>query len=134
MAEQVLLNIPLERLSLLMRTARERERGAAPAGAQRVPMPRERLLRELRALEPPQRVELLALAWMGRGDFEPHEFPRARAQAEQLISLHPTEYLADLPGLADYLASALTSLGFRLDRANPQAGLRAPRPARQWAN
>jgi hypothetical protein len=56
--------------------------------------------------------ELLALAWMGRGDFEPDDLPEALLQASKIISTHPAAYVAGLPGLAEYLRSALTSLGY----------------------
>ncbi len=58
--------------------------------------------------------ELLALAWMGRGDFEPEDLPEALRQASKIISTQPTAYVAHLSGLADYLRSALTSLGYRV--------------------
>src|SRR5271169_4106443 len=58
--------------------------------------------------------ELLALAWMGRGDFEPDALPEALRQASKIISTHPAAYVARLPGLADYLRSALTSLGYHV--------------------
>ena len=56
--------------------------------------------------------ELLALAWMGRGDFEPDALPEALRQASNIISTQPAAYAARLPGLAEYLRSALTSLGY----------------------
>lgn len=56
--------------------------------------------------------EVLALAWMGRGDFEPDALPEALRQASNIISTQPAAYAARLPGLAEYLRSALTSLGY----------------------
>lgn len=56
--------------------------------------------------------ELLALAWMGRGDFEPDALPEALRQASNIICTQPAAYAARLPGLAEYLRSALTSLGY----------------------
>ncbi len=58
--------------------------------------------------------ELLALAWMGRGDFEPEDLTEALRQASNIISTQPVAYVAHLTGLADYLRSALTSLGYRV--------------------
>lgn len=60
-------------------------------------------------------TELLALAWLGRGDFEPEALPQALRQASNIISTHPALYLANLPGLANYLESALISLGISAD-------------------
>jgi uncharacterized protein DUF3775 len=56
--------------------------------------------------------ELLALAWMGRGDFEPDDLPEALRQASKIISTQPAAYVARLAGLGEYLRSALTSLGY----------------------
>lgn len=73
---------------------------------------RERLLALLDGLDGDDLVELVALAWIGRGDFEWPAWQLAVAQARNLISTRPTEYLADLPGFPFYLHSALVSLGY----------------------
>jgi hypothetical protein len=74
----------------------------------------DRLLDLIGDLTPSELNELLALAWMGRGDFEPEEFPEALRQASKIICTHPAAYLTYLPGLAHYLRSALTALGYRV--------------------
>ena len=72
---------------------------------------RGQLLKLIVALRGAQFTELLALAWLGRGDFEPEALPDAVRQASNIISTDPAHYLANLPGLADYLESALISIG-----------------------
>jgi Protein of unknown function (DUF3775) len=72
---------------------------------------RQRLMKLIVSLRGTEFTQLLALAWLGRGDFEPAALPEALRQASNIISTHPTQYLANLPGLADYLESALISLG-----------------------
>ena len=74
----------------------------------------DQLLELIGGLTPSELNELLALAWMGRGDFEPEDFPEALRQASNIICTHPAAYVAQLPGLADYLRSALTALGYRV--------------------
>ncbi len=74
----------------------------------------DHLLDMIADLTPLEVNELLALAWMGRGDFEPEDLHEAFRQASKIICTHPATYLARLPGLADYLRSALSSLGYRV--------------------
>lgn len=76
---------------------------------------RARLLTLLDGLDRDDLVELVALAWIGRGDFEWSDWPTAVARARNLISTRPAEYLADLPGFPFYLRSALVSLGSGFD-------------------
>jgi hypothetical protein len=102
-----------QHLSLIIRAAHERERELmADDGMPRRDRAREQLLALLASLDRDDLVELVALAWIGRGDFEWSAWALAVAQARNLISTHPTEYLADLPGLPYYLRSALVSLGY----------------------
>jgi len=74
----------------------------------------DHLLDMIADLTPLELNELLALAWMGRGDFEPENLREAFRQASKIICTHPATYVARLPGLADYLRSALSSLGYRI--------------------
>ena len=125
-----MLTIPLERIAAIIVAARESEAeekasadAARPQSSKRrgaagnpAPAPAAKRLLELVAgLGAAELNELMALAWMGRGDFEPEAFPEALRQAAKIISTHPAEYVARLPGLADYLRSALTSLGYRVE-------------------
>jgi hypothetical protein len=59
-----------------------------------------------------EQAHLVALAWVGRGTFEPEEFDEAvdTAQSEQTNST--ASYLLGLPLLSDYLEEGLEKLGF----------------------
>jgi hypothetical protein len=63
-------------------------------------------------LEPDQQVALVALMWIGRGDFEPEEWDAAREQAQDQWTPHTAEYLISTPMLADYLEEGLNALGY----------------------
>lgn len=63
-------------------------------------------------LEPDQKVDLLALMYVGRGDFNLDEWTEARKAAKQNIRSHLTEYLFSKPFIADYLEEGLQQLGY----------------------
>jgi len=104
----------------LLRARRTHGRAAEEAdededGAFEVSPARESLMKLIVSLRGTEFTELLALTWLGRGDFEPEALPEALRQAANIISTHPAQYLANLPGLADYLESAIISLGIGAD-------------------
>lgn len=72
---------------------------------------------ELRAalagLNVDERLDLLALDWLGRGDFT--SFEEARKAAEDLSELHVARYLVGTPKLGDYIEEALSQLGYSLE-------------------
>jgi hypothetical protein len=63
-------------------------------------------------LEPDQQVALVALMWIGRGDFEPEEWDAALEQAREEWTPHTAEYLLSTPMLADYLEEGMRALGY----------------------
>ena len=71
--------------------------------------------RELRALindlNVDEAAELIALAWIGRGDFEAAEWQEAVEQARQRGNKRTSSYLLGMPMLADYLEAGLDALG-----------------------
>jgi len=105
-----------QHLSLIIVAAHERETELVmDDGRPRSARARERLLALLDGLDSDDLVEFVALAWIGRGDFEWPAWQLAVKQARNLISTHPAEYLADLPGFPFYLRSALASLGYAFE-------------------
>ena len=68
----------------------------------------------LNALDDEQRIEILALMWLGRGDFDRSEWRAALAQAREIHNAHETSYLLGTPLLADYLEEGIAALGFSL--------------------
>ncbi|HZD54212.1 MAG TPA: DUF3775 domain-containing protein [Woeseiaceae bacterium] len=55
--------------------------------------------------------ELVALLWVGRGDFRPDQWGQALALARQEHTEHTAEYLLGTPLLADYLEEGLGQFG-----------------------
>lgn len=63
-------------------------------------------------LEPDQQLNLVALMWIGRGDFDAGEWDAALAQARQLWTARTAEYLLARPLVADHLQEGLLALGY----------------------
>lgn len=62
-------------------------------------------------LEPDQQQTLVALMWVGRGDYEINEWEDALAYASEAASVATTSYLIATPLLADYLEEGLSLHG-----------------------
>lgn len=71
--------------------------------------------RELRAaireLNEDEAAELVALMWIGRGDFEPAEFKLAVEEAKGRADIKPWRYLLDRPLLGEWLEDGLQAIG-----------------------
>jgi len=63
-------------------------------------------------LEPDQQVCLVALMWLGRGDFSLDEWDDALEAAGQAYNARTAEYLIATPLVADYLEEALNLHGY----------------------
>jgi hypothetical protein len=71
----------------------------------------ERELRQIvRELNVDEAAELIALTWIGRGDYEASEFAEAVAEARQR-NYRPTRYLLGMPMLGDWLEEGLEAIG-----------------------
>lgn len=66
-------------------------------------------------LEPDQQVTLVALMWLGRGDYEIDEWQEALTYAEEAVGVTTADYLIATPLLADYLQAGLSSHGYDED-------------------
>lgn len=55
--------------------------------------------------------ELVALAWIGRGDYDAAEWADAVAEARQRGNKRTSSYLLGMPMLADYLEEGLEAIG-----------------------
>lgn len=74
--------------------------------------PTEAELRELiDDLNADEVVDLIALVWVGRGDFDRAEWPEARALARERQEKKTADYLLGMPTLSDYLEEGLATLG-----------------------
>jgi len=60
-----------------------------------------------------EQLDLLALTWLGRGEFG--TFADARKEAEGLEEVHAGGYLIGTPLLGDYLEEGLSQLGISLE-------------------
>ena len=63
-------------------------------------------------LEPDQQQTLVALMWVGRGDFDAADFDSALQTAQEAWTPRTAEYLLATPLVADYLEEALAQLGY----------------------
>ena len=92
----------------------------------------QELLEMIRGLNEDEQINLVALAWLGRGTYDLSEWNEAVAQAKAAHNNHTAEYLAGLPLLGDYLEGGLASFVeeadsvdvHRLKKLNGPASLR----------
>lgn len=62
-----------------------------------------------------EQADLVALAWLGRGDFSADEWRQAVRQALERHTGPTADYLLGIPVLADYLEAGLDELGYSCD-------------------
>ena len=62
-----------------------------------------------------ERQELLALMWLGRGDYDAGNWREALRQAEETADTNLTNYLVGTPLLGDYLEEGAAALGLSLE-------------------
>ncbi len=127
-----MLKIPLEQLAYIIEKAREFDTETAPVDSGSGSNPSDdkgvaileatidnptgqELASALDSLDNQQKVEILALMWLGRGDFDRSEWPDALAQAREIHNSHETSYLIGTPLLADYLEEGIAALGYSLE-------------------
>jgi hypothetical protein len=77
------------------------------------------------ALNEDERLDLIALAWIGRGDFGFDEWREAREAARDVDVVEAATYLHEMPALSDHLEEALSQLGLTVDDFL-ESGLRGP--------
>ena len=63
------------------------------------------------ALNEDEVIDLIALAWLGRGDYEKADWEDARSLAGERHRRHSAAYLTGMPMLGDYLEEGLSQLG-----------------------
>src|SRR5262245_61855903 len=120
-----MLTISLEKLAYIIEKAREFDVEVAPVNenersdsndegiveileeTSRNPTYQE-LVGSIETLNDDERDEVVALAWLGRGDFSKDEWRRARAAAHERHNGREAAYLAGTPLLADYLEEAVS--------------------------
>jgi hypothetical protein len=61
-------------------------------------------------LDTDQQITLVALMWLGRGDFSAEEWKAALLEATRSWNTRTSEYLTGTPMVADYLEEGLQQL------------------------
>jgi Protein of unknown function (DUF3775) len=130
--EDLMLTISLEKLAFIITKAREfdvevpsvdEDSGSNPSDdADRDVLEStgdnptyQELVDALNSLNDPERIELLALTWVGRGDYSKEEWLDALEEASRIHDEKETDYLIGTPLLADYLKEGLSQLGYSVE-------------------
>ena len=71
----------------------------------------QELMEYICGLDEEEQVNLVALAWVGRGTYSSNEWAEALAEAQHAHNKRTAEYLVGLPMLGDYLDEGLAALG-----------------------
>jgi len=75
----------------------------------------QELIDAMEALNVDERFDLLAVMWIGRGDFTAEAWPEVRTKAADLRPEQVPQYLSQTPLLSDYLEEGLNQIGVSLD-------------------
>jgi hypothetical protein len=68
----------------------------------------------VRRLNDDELQDLIALIWLGRGDFAKSEWGEAREAAHDIGRQRAPRYVAGIPLVSDYLEEGLSEIGFSL--------------------
>ncbi len=63
-------------------------------------------------LDRAQQVQVVALMWLGRGDYDPEEWDTVVAEADEHWSDYAADYLLAHPLVADQLSDGMEALGY----------------------
>ncbi len=75
----------------------------------------DELIDFIAALNEDEQINLVALTWLGRGDFTADEWDTAVSTAREARSDHTGPYLLGIPLLGDYLDEGLAQLGYSFE-------------------
>lgn len=62
-----------------------------------------------------EQIDLVTLAWLGRGDYTEADWDEVRAEAEAAHNERTALYLLGMPLLSEYLEQALAMMGYSCD-------------------
>ena len=127
-----MLKIPLEKLAYIIIKAREYDVEVPPVDEESGSNPSDDADRDvlqetpenptyqeladaISGLSELERIELLALTWLGRGDYTKEEWRDALLEARRVHNEKETDYLIGTPLLADYLEEGLSQLGYSIE-------------------
>ena len=71
----------------------------------------QELMEFIRSLDEDEQINLVALAWLGRGTYDIGEWREALREARSQHNKRTAEYLTGLPLLGDYLEEGLAAFG-----------------------
>jgi hypothetical protein len=126
------LTIPLDKLAFIIEKAREFDVEVAPVNeneradgedegvAEILEETRnnptcQELVGSIESLNDDERDEIVALTWLGRGDFSKEEWQSAVEAAHERHNGREADYLVGTPLLADYLEEGVSQLGYSLE-------------------
>ena len=127
-----MLTIPLEKLAFIIEKAIEFDEESAPVNENqraddddegiesildetRYNPAHQELVGAIESLNDDERDEIVALTWLGRGDFSKEEWQQAKEAAHERHNGREAQYLVGTPLLADYLEEAVSQLGYSLE-------------------
>ena len=76
---------------------------------------RHELVSAINDLNDDEQLDLIALIWIGRGDFSLAEWIPARQAARDIGRQRAPRYVVEIPLVSDYLEEALSQLGLSLE-------------------
>ena len=126
-----MLRIPLEKLAYIITKAREFDVEVPPVDEDSGSNPSDdaewdvleesndnpayqELVDAINSLSDSEGIELLALTWLGRGDYSKEDWREALKEARRIHDEKETDYLIGTPLLADYLEEGLSQLGYSI--------------------
>ncbi len=127
-----MLTIPLEKLAYIIIKAREYDAEVPPVDEEPGSNPSDdadrdvleegsenptyqELVDAINGLSDLERIELLALTWLGRGDYAKEEWREALREARRVHDAKETDYLVGTPLLGDYIEEGLSQLGYSIN-------------------
>jgi hypothetical protein len=72
----------------------------------------QELIGAIEALNQDEIMDVVALVWIGRGDYGAAQWDEARAIAGERVDARVAHYLTGIPLLADFLEGGLAELGY----------------------
>lgn len=72
----------------------------------------EELTSLIGSLSDDEKIDLVALAWLGRGDYSAEDWPSVREEAARANTETTANYLLGMPLLGDFLEEGLSLLGY----------------------
>ncbi len=72
----------------------------------------EELTSLIDSLSEDEQIDLVALTWLGREDYEASDWPSVREEAARAHNKRTASYLLGIPQLGDFLEEGLSTLGY----------------------